>query len=147
MLVSYGDIDLVEIDYFTENEEAIIMCQIETQIFTTADIYESDLTIDSQYEIQFTFKEDYTGCSDVESDSSALNWSYIKLELYSKLSLTDETWQTDQLVLMKPTSLTETVKSAAFPQMYSDNDELEIYLDFGQLPYVSDMFSGQYLES
>ena len=33
-LVSYGDIDLVEIDSFTENEEAIIMCQIETQIFT-----------------------------------------------------------------------------------------------------------------
>ena len=31
--------------------------------------------------------------------------------------------------------------------MYSDDDELEIYLDFGQLPYDSDMFSGQYLES
>ena len=48
---------------------------------------------------------------------------------------------------MKPTSLTEIVLSAVFPQMYSDDDELEIYLDFGQLPHDSDMFSGQYLES
>ena len=86
-LISYTDIDLVEIDYFTANEEAIIMCQIETQILTTTD--ETDLTIDSQYEIQFTFKEDYTDCSGVESDSSVLEWSYIKLELHSKLLLTD----------------------------------------------------------
>ena len=48
---------------------------------------------------------------------------------------------------MKPTSVTEIVLSAVFPQMYSNDEILEIYLDLGQLPYDSDMFSGQYLES